>query len=178
MWRFIVGLLATVGTLTLIAIGGIAAFVASGPFASKPLAPPIVLSIDLRDVPSESRSTGRAVAGPGYGGDGLRQLVGRNSEVDDLAALRPRQRHGGVAVRVDDLAKSRLRARHHEFVAGRQHRNLGPAVGGDRGMVHRRGERQVAVGEPSAVFEQHRVAGKIEARNAHMPSRAGRGGHQ
>jgi protease-4 len=58
MWRFIVGLLATVGTLTLIAIGGIAAFVASGPFASKPLAPPIVLSIDLRDVPSESRSSG------------------------------------------------------------------------------------------------------------------------
>jgi protease IV len=58
MWRFIVGLLATVGTLTLIAIGGIAAFVASGPFASKPLAPPIVLSIDLRDLPSESRSSG------------------------------------------------------------------------------------------------------------------------
>src|SRR5258708_11078473 len=58
MWRFIVGLLATVGTLPLIAIGGIAAFVASGPFASKPLAPPIVLSIDLRTVPSESRSSG------------------------------------------------------------------------------------------------------------------------
>ena len=34
MRRFIVGLLATVGTLTLIAIGGTAAFVASGPFAS------------------------------------------------------------------------------------------------------------------------------------------------
>ena len=58
MRRFIVGLLATVGTLTLIAIGGIAAFVASGPFASKPLPQPIVLSIDLRDVPPESRSSG------------------------------------------------------------------------------------------------------------------------
>ena len=58
MWRFIVGLLATVGTLTLIAIGGTAAFVASGPFASKPLAQPIVLSIDLRTVPSESKSSG------------------------------------------------------------------------------------------------------------------------
>ncbi len=58
MWRFIVGLLATVGTLTLIVIGGTAAFVASGPFASKPLAQPIVLSIDLRTVPSESKSSG------------------------------------------------------------------------------------------------------------------------
>ena len=45
MWRFIVGLLATVGALTLIAIGGVAAFVASGPFAAKPLAAPIVLSL-------------------------------------------------------------------------------------------------------------------------------------
>jgi len=58
MRRFIVGLLATVGALTLIAIGGIAAFVASGPFAAKPLASPIVLSLDLRTVPSESRSSG------------------------------------------------------------------------------------------------------------------------
>ena len=56
MRRFIVGLLATVGTLTLIAIGGVAAFVASGPFSSKPLPQPIVLSIDLRDVPPESPS--------------------------------------------------------------------------------------------------------------------------
>src|SRR3979490_2493081 len=58
MGRFLVCLPATVGTLTLIAIGGTAAFVASGPFASKPLAQPIVLSIDLRTVPSESKSSG------------------------------------------------------------------------------------------------------------------------
>src|SRR5258708_10417342 len=58
MGGFLVGLLATVGTLPLIAIGGTAAFVASGPFASKPLAQPIVLSIDLRTVPSESKSSG------------------------------------------------------------------------------------------------------------------------
>ena len=58
MRRFIVGLLATVGALTLIAIGGIAAYVASGPFAAKPLARPIVLSIDLRKVPPEAASTG------------------------------------------------------------------------------------------------------------------------
>jgi protease-4 len=56
MRRFIVCLLATVGTLTLIAIGGVAAFIASGPFSSKPLPRPIVLSVDLRDVPPESTS--------------------------------------------------------------------------------------------------------------------------
>jgi protease IV len=57
MRRFIVGLLATVGTLTLIVIGGIAAFIASGPFSSKPLSQSMVLSIDLRNVPPESTST-------------------------------------------------------------------------------------------------------------------------
>jgi protease-4 len=58
MWRFIVGLLATVGVLTLLAIGGCAAFIASGPFSSKPLPQNTVLSVDLRDVPPESSTTG------------------------------------------------------------------------------------------------------------------------
>lgn len=54
MWRFIVGLLATVGTLTLLGIGGCAAFLASAPFTTKPLPQNLVLSLDLRDVPSET----------------------------------------------------------------------------------------------------------------------------
>ena len=57
MWRFIVGLLATVGTLTLLGIGGCAAFLASAPFTTKALPQNVVLSLDLRDVPSESGST-------------------------------------------------------------------------------------------------------------------------
>ena len=57
MWRFIVGLLATVGTLTLLEIGGCAAFLASAPFTTKPLPQNVVLSLDLRDVPSESTSS-------------------------------------------------------------------------------------------------------------------------
>ena len=57
MWRFILGLLATVGVLTLLAVGGGIALVVSGPFASKPLPQTIVLSVDLRDVPSESGAT-------------------------------------------------------------------------------------------------------------------------
>jgi protease-4 len=56
MWRFIVGLLATVGALVLIAIGGVVALVSSGPFSSKSLPQSIVLSLDLRDVPSETVS--------------------------------------------------------------------------------------------------------------------------
>ncbi|CAN5919129.1 signal peptide peptidase SppA [soil metagenome] len=57
MWRYILGLLATVGALALIAIGGIAAVIFSLPFASKPLPQGIVLSLDLRDVPKETATT-------------------------------------------------------------------------------------------------------------------------
>jgi protease-4 len=58
MRRFIVGFLATVGFLALLAVGGIAAFIFSGPFSAKPLAQPIVLSLDLRKLPPESTGTG------------------------------------------------------------------------------------------------------------------------
>ena len=54
MWRFIVGLLATVGFLALLAIGGGVAFVTSGPFANKALPSSMVLSLDLRTVPPET----------------------------------------------------------------------------------------------------------------------------
>jgi protease-4 len=57
MWRFIVGLLATIGTLTLLGIGGCAAFLASAPFTAKTLPQNVVLSLDLRDVPSETTSS-------------------------------------------------------------------------------------------------------------------------
>ncbi len=67
MWRFIVGLLATVGTLTLLGIGGCAAFLASAPFTTKPLPQNVVLSLDLRDVPSESTGGG-LLGGDLFGG--------------------------------------------------------------------------------------------------------------
>lgn len=57
MRRYLVGLLATVGALTLIAIVGGGVLVASGPFATKPLPKPIVLSLDLRSLPPETKST-------------------------------------------------------------------------------------------------------------------------
>jgi protease IV len=67
MWRFIVGLLATVGTLTLLGIGGCAAYLASAPFTAKALPQNVVLSLDLRDVPSESTSGG-LLGGDLFGG--------------------------------------------------------------------------------------------------------------
>ena len=57
MWRFIVGLLATVGALTLLGISGCAALIATVPFSTKTLSDNVVLSVDLRDVPSESTAT-------------------------------------------------------------------------------------------------------------------------
>ena len=51
MGRYIVGLLATVGALVLLAVAGGVAFIASGPFSPKPLPRSVVLSLDLRDVP-------------------------------------------------------------------------------------------------------------------------------
>ena len=68
MWRFIVGLLATVGTLTLLGIGGCAAYLASGPFATRTLPQNIVLSLDLRDVPSESGGGGGLLRDGLFGG--------------------------------------------------------------------------------------------------------------
>ena len=77
MWRFIVGLLATVGTLTLLGIGGCAAFLASAPFTTKPLPQNLVLSLDLRDVPSES------IGGGLLGGD----LFGGKRDIVDTVQL-------------------------------------------------------------------------------------------
>lgn len=57
MRRYIVGLLATVGALTLIAIVGGIALVASWPFSAKSLPQQTVLSLDLRSLPPEASST-------------------------------------------------------------------------------------------------------------------------
>src|SRR5260370_2448505 len=56
MRRFIGGLLATVGFLTLLSIAGAIVFALYGPLASKPLPSSMVLSLDLRTVPPETSS--------------------------------------------------------------------------------------------------------------------------
>ncbi|MCA0304417.1 MAG: S49 family peptidase [Proteobacteria bacterium] len=56
MRRYIVGLLATVGALTLLALGGGLSLFLGGAFSARPLQQPIVLSVDLRRVPSETVS--------------------------------------------------------------------------------------------------------------------------
>ena len=64
MRRFIVGLLATIGTVTLLAIGGCVVFLATGPLAPKPLPRTMVLSLDLRDVPPETAGERSAARRP------------------------------------------------------------------------------------------------------------------
>lgn len=56
MRRFIVGLLATIGTVAVIAIAGIVLFLTTGPLAPKALPDAMVLALDLRKVPAENPS--------------------------------------------------------------------------------------------------------------------------
>lgn len=57
MRRYIVGLLATVGVLTLLLVASGAALIFSGPFSAKSLPRSMVLSLDLRNVPPEATSS-------------------------------------------------------------------------------------------------------------------------
>ncbi|WP_428681122.1 signal peptide peptidase SppA [Reyranella sp.] len=67
MRRFIVGFLATIGTLVLLGVVAGVAFFASGPFSAKPLPQQMVLSLDLRSLPPETTSTG-LLSGGLFGG--------------------------------------------------------------------------------------------------------------
>jgi protease-4 len=58
MRRFIVGLLATVGAVTLLSIGAAVMFLARGPLATRTLPGSMVLSLDLRRLPPETVSSG------------------------------------------------------------------------------------------------------------------------
>jgi len=57
MRRFIVGLLATIGTVTLLAIAGVVVFLVTGPLAPRQLPSSMVLSLDLRRVPGENATS-------------------------------------------------------------------------------------------------------------------------
>ena len=50
MRRFIVGLLATIGTVTVLSIAGIVVFLTTGPLAPKSLPDSVVLSLDPRQM--------------------------------------------------------------------------------------------------------------------------------
>jgi protease-4 len=58
MRRFIVGLLATIGTVTVLSIIGTVLFLTNGPLAPKALPDSMVLSLDLRRVPGDGSSGG------------------------------------------------------------------------------------------------------------------------
>lgn len=63
MRRYIVGFLATIGTLVLLAVIGGVAFVMSGALSSKGIGKSVVLSLDLRKVPAEAAASGLLAGG-------------------------------------------------------------------------------------------------------------------
>ena len=76
MRRFIVGLLATIGTVTVLTITGVVVFLVNGPLAPKSLPDAVVLSLDLRKVPSE-----------GSGGGVLHGLLHDDRDLTDTVQL-------------------------------------------------------------------------------------------
>src|SRR5262245_60084831 len=58
MRRYVVGVLATIGTVAVLAVAGIVIFLTTGPLAPKHLPESMVLSLDLRRVPGERSSSG------------------------------------------------------------------------------------------------------------------------
>ncbi len=124
-------------------------------------APPVVTRI--------SAPQSRARRMPSRGGlDG----IGGDAEIDGLGAFVAGQRPQRVAVGIDDLSGAGGRARHHQFVAGGEHRDLRPAAHGKLGIVHARGQREIAVGEADSLRQQHIALAKVDAGGADMPSRA------
>jgi protease-4 len=77
MRRFIVGLLATIGFVTVLSIAGAVLFVVNGPLAPKSLPDHMVLSLDLRQVPKEGSS----------GGGVLRSLLHDDRDLTDTVQL-------------------------------------------------------------------------------------------
>lgn len=77
MRRFIVGLLATIGFVTVLSIAGAVLFVVNGPLAAKSLPDHMVLSLDLRQVPKEGSS----------GGGVLRSLLHDDRDLTDTVQL-------------------------------------------------------------------------------------------
>ncbi|MBS0522815.1 MAG: signal peptide peptidase SppA [Proteobacteria bacterium] len=77
MRRFIVGLLATIGFVTVVSITGAVLFLVNGPLAPKSLPDRMVLSLDLRQVPKER----------GSGGGVLRSLLHGDRDFTDTVQL-------------------------------------------------------------------------------------------
>jgi protease-4 len=77
MRRFIVGLLATIGFVTVLSIAGTVLFLVNGPLASKSLPDAMVLSLDLRQVPKEGSA----------GGGFLRSLLQDDHDLTDTVQL-------------------------------------------------------------------------------------------
>src|SRR5690606_13569248 len=86
----------------------------------------------------------------------------------DLGAETTNHRTDAEMVRGHNLSHTGRLARAHEFVARREDRHLGPAIGDDLAVPHRRGKRQLARPETAASFEQAHAFAEVAAARANM----------
>ena len=105
--------------------------------------------------------------------DRLIELVGHDAEIDEVGAFGADQRRKRKAVRIDDLAGSGLGAGRHQFVAGREQRDLGLAINRHQRMVHAGDQREVARGQPMAFGEQLVAQAEIEPLRADVAAFGG-----
>ena len=138
------------------------------PSASSELLDQVVVAD--RGAAGRDQDIGAGVAGAADAVGGRLDRVGGNAEIDGLGALGARQRPQRIAVGIDDLAGAGRRARHHQFVAGGEHRDLRAAAHGKFRIVHAGGERQIAVGEAASRGQQHVALAEIDAGGADVPA--------
>ena len=86
-------------------------------------------------------------AGAGQRDEALRRVL-RDAEAHRLAALRLDQRGEAGWNGGDDLVPVELGAGRHDLIAGGENGDLRLAANGKLGMVHGRGEHQLARAEP------------------------------
>ena len=91
----------------------------------------------------------------------LSSCVLRDAEAHRLAALRLDQRGEAGGDGGDDLIPVERGAGRHHLIAGGKDRNLRLAADGKLGMVHGRGEHQLARAEPCPGAKQHLAFGEV-----------------
>ncbi len=111
-------------------------------------------------VTSTSTLASRALANGGFQ---RAELIDRDAEIDRDASARLDNPGDGEIVGGDDLRRAQRPAGRDQFVAGRQDRHSGAAADGERRVVRRRRQRDVAGSEPAARREQGFAGAKVHA---------------
>ena len=109
---------------------------------------------------------GAAFAGAPDGGDGVVEPVGDDAEIGHVGAFGARERSRAHSRWRRRSARAPVRARRHQFVAGREQRDFRAPVHRDERMIHAGGKRKVARREAVAGREQHVACREVEPSHA------------